>query len=145
MTHQVDKMKNKVILRKYFDIIRRNAKHELFSGIFTELMEKERPRMEQVRNELQEFGELDHRKKMTNVFRTLLKNFSNSLYSYFMQWKLEVSRHHDMMKRIKMLMIRAYKNKLGEAYVIWRRRGDMSRIYDMTIMVEKLGEEAHEK
>ena len=145
MTHQVEKMKNKVILRKYFDIIRRNAKHELYSGIFTELMEKERPRMEQVRNELAEFGELDHQKKMRNVFRTLLKNFSNSLYSYFMQWKLECGRYNDMMKRIKMLMIRAYKNKLGEAFVVWRRRGDMSRIYDMTIMVEKLGDEAIEK
>lgn len=145
MTNQVEKMKNKALLRKYFDYIRKNAKHELYSGIFTELMEKERPKMLQVRNELAEFGELDHRKKMTNVFRTLLKNFSNSLYSYFMQWKLEVGRYNDMMKRVKMLMIRSYKNKIGEAFVNWKRRGDMTRLYDMTIMVEKLGEEAHEK
>ena len=45
MTSNVEKMKNKVILKKYYDILRHNAKHQLFGNIFAELVEKERPRM----------------------------------------------------------------------------------------------------
>ena len=79
---------------------------------------------------------------MTNVFRTLLKNFSNSLYSYFMQWKLEVGRNNDMMKRVKMLIIRNYKSQLNEGFVRWKRRGDLSRLYEMSLLVEQGGEDA---
>lgn len=79
---------------------------------------------------------------MTNVFRTLLKNFSNSLYSYFMQWKLEVGRHNDMMKRVKMLILRHYKSQLNEGFVRWKRHGDLTRFYDMSVLVEQGGEDA---
>ena len=85
------------------------------------------------------FTDLDQRKKMTNVFRTLLKNFSNSLYSYFMQWKLECGRHNDMLKRVKMLILRHYKGQLNAGFVRWKRQGDLTKFYDMSILVEQSG------
>ena len=46
-------------------------------------MEKERPAVQEIRNELKLFGEMEQRKQLQAVFHCLVKNFSNTLFSYF--------------------------------------------------------------
>ena len=145
MTRHVEKMKNKALVKKYWGILRKNAKHELYSGVFSELMEKERPAVQQARDELREFGEMEHRKQLTAVFHTLVKNFSNSLFSYFAQWRLETEHYKDMMQRVKMITIRSYKTQLTAAFSLWKRKSDKSRIADMTLAVDISAEDALKK
>ena len=64
MSRHVEKVKDKALMKKYWHILRKNAKHELYSGVFTELMDKEKPAVQQAREELREFGELEHRKQL---------------------------------------------------------------------------------
>ncbi len=145
MAQHVEKVKNKALLKKYLGILRKNAKHELYSNVFTELMDKAKPEVEQARAELKEFGEMDQRKALGNVFRTLVKNFSNTLFSYFLKWRLEGLHHNEMMQRVKMLTIRSYKNQLASGFGLWKRKADRSRLMDITLALDMSTEEGLQK